>query len=187
MTRLHVSGGAAYALAVGKMKKEFGSVLPFSHNHGAWEVEDGRLCLLCEREAQAFTGNYFMCDAQIRTTVSLENGEQALVALRAQGARRGYYAGLSGEGALEILCMDAGRLTVLARTAFDWHHGEPYELTFRAKGDELWLTTGETTLHARDGRHAYGMAGLGMFRMGRASFGDLWIQDEGNRPSTYPG
>lgn len=177
MTRLHVHGKADYRLALGKMKKEFGSVLPFSHNHGAWEIEDGRLCLLCEREAQAFTGNYFMRDARVKAGVTLENGDQALVALRAQGARRGYYAGLSGEGALEILRMDAGKLSVLARAAFDWRPRRTYELVFTVKGDELTLSAGDITLRARDGRLAYGMTGLAMFRMGRAAFDDLSITE----------
>ena len=118
-----------------------------------------------------------MRDARVKAGVTLENGDQALVALRAQGARRGYYAGLSGEGALEILRMDAGKLSVLARAAFDWRPGRTYELVFTVKGDELTLSAGDITLRARDGRLAYGMTGLAMFRMGRAAFDDLSITE----------
>lgn len=175
LTRLHIFGSAEYTLCPRLSRREFGSVLPFSHNHGAWALEDGRMTLLCESEAQAFTGRYHMKNATVTGHVTLENGTQALIALRAQGARRGYYAGLYGEGRAAILLMDKGMLSVLAEGALDWKHGREYELRFSAQGDRLTLEADGVTLTAGDGRLAYGMTGYAMFSMGRASFGDLTV------------
>lgn len=83
-TLLHIWGPACYTLRPALLKKEFGSVIPFSHNHGAWDLEGGRLTLLCEEEAQAFTGNYFMRNCQLEAHITPRNGTQALVALRAR-------------------------------------------------------------------------------------------------------
>lgn len=177
LAHLRVYGAASYTLPTALMKKEFGSVLPFSHNHGAWELENGKLCLLCENEAQAFTGSYFMRDTEITGHATVYNGVQALVALRAQGVRRAYYAGIYGDGTLAILAMIEGRLEVLAQKAFDWHTGQEYAITFLAEGKRLTLTVEDVTLSACDSRLAYGMTGYAMFTMGRAAFGDLAVTE----------
>ena len=177
MKRLRIFGKARYTLRPSCTRKELGSVLPFSHNHGAWELDGGQMTLLCEREAQAFTGNYFARDARVSGKITLHSGTQALVALRAQGARRGLYAGLYGEGQLAILRMDAGALTVLATADFAWQYDQPYDVRFEARGDQLALTVAGVRLTAAAKAPAYGMAGYGMFAMGRASFGDLTVEE----------
>ena len=159
------------------LKKEFGSVIPFSHNHGAWDLEGGRLTLLCEKEAQAFTGNYFMRNCQLTARVTPRNGTQALVALRAQGARRGYYAGLYGAGRAAIMVMHEGEMRLLAQMPLDWILDREYTLCLCARGDRLILTVDGKTLEATDGSLPYGMAGYAMFAMGRADFGDLTIRE----------
>lgn len=40
-TLLRIWGPACYTLRPDLLKKEFGSVIPFSHNHGAWDLEGG--------------------------------------------------------------------------------------------------------------------------------------------------
>ncbi len=175
LTRLRIFGSAEYTLCPRLSRKEFGSVIPFSHNHGAWALENGKMTLLCEHEAQAFTGRYSMRDASVTGHVALENGTQALIALRAQGARRGYYAGIYGEGRAAILIMERGVLSVLVEGAFVWKRGQEYEIRFSVRGSQLTLELDGLTLTANDGRLAYGMTGYAMFDMGRASFGDLTV------------
>ena len=175
--RFHIFGKGSYTLRTAMLRTEFGSVIPFSHNHGAWSLENGLMQLLCESQAQAFTGSYFMRDACVTGRVALENGTQALLALRAQGARRGYYAGLYGANQIAILKMERGVLTPLAAQAFPWRLGETYALGFQAQGDRLTLTVGDIALTARDGGFAYGMTGYAMFSMGRAGFGDLTVAE----------
>lgn len=174
---LHISGKGSYTLCTAMLRTEFGSVIPFSHNHGAWSLENGLMQLLCESQAQAFTGSYFMRDACVTGSVALENGTQALLALRAQGACRGYYAGLYGENQIAILKMERGVLTPLATQAFSWQPGETYALRFRAQGGQLSLAVGDAALSAQDASFAYGMTGYAMFSMGRASFGDLTVAE----------
>ena len=176
-TLLRIWGPACYTLRPDLLKKEFGSVIPFSHNHGAWDLEGGRLTLLCEKEAQAFTGNYFMRNCQLEAHITPRNGTQALVALRAQGARRGYYAGLYGAGRAAIMVMHEGEMRLLAQMPLDWVLDREYTLHLRAQGDRLTLTVDGKTLEATDGSLAYGMAGYAMFAMGRADFGDLTIRE----------
>ena len=36
-----------YRICFAKQKKEFGTVTPFSAEHGAWEVTEGKLSLMC--------------------------------------------------------------------------------------------------------------------------------------------
>ena len=40
---LRIFGKAEYSLRLGMMPEEFMSILPFSHNHGAWRVEAERI------------------------------------------------------------------------------------------------------------------------------------------------
>ena len=175
--RLHIFGKGRYTLRTAMLRTEFGSVIPFSHNHGAWSLENGQMELLCESQAQAFTGSYFMRDACVTGWITPENGTQALLALRAQGARRGYYAGLYGENQIAILKMEQGVLTPLATQTFSWRSNEAYALTFQVQGDHLSLRVGDTVLAARDARFTYGMTGYAMFSMGRARFGDLTVAE----------
>lgn len=178
LTNLRIFGKAAYTLDVSRMKKEFGCILPFVHNHGAWELEGGRIHLLCESEAQAFTGNYFMQDAIVRAPIQPENGNSACLVLRAQGAQRGYYAGFHGANKLAILRREHGQMQVLAQTDFPWEYGKACELSFSAVGDCLSLQAGGVTLSVKDGSFPYGMTGFGMLSMGRAYFGNLTVQEQ---------
>ena len=113
----------------------------------------------------------------IRDSITPRNGTQALVALRAQGARRGYYAGLYGAGCAAIMVMHEGEMRLLAQMPLDWVLDREYTLHLRAQGDRLTLTVDGKTLEATDGSLAYGMAGYAMFAMGRADFGDLTIRE----------
>ncbi len=193
-----ISGPADYTIAMGRQKKEFGVITPFSANHGAWSLEDGKLALLCCEEAFAYAGPYYGKDMRVASRITPLNGESHLLLARAQGAMRGYAAGLetaslaeeasgsadraagsaesaSGSGRAVILKNDFG-YRVLASKPFDWKQGQEYEIEIRVLGKEIVLyIDGMEILRAEDGDYAYGMYGCGARTGGRTHFGDFRI------------
>ncbi len=173
-----IAGKAAYTIAIAKQKKEFGAVTPFAMDHGAWGVEDAMLSAMALDGCEAYTGNYFMRDARVNVPVLPLTGDGHLLCLRAQGCRRGYYAGFAAPGKVAILRKREGRFETLAEAAFDWKHGRQYSLAFQAQGELLSLDIdGVGTLKARDGSHAYGMCGVALTGMGRGQFGDMRVEE----------
>ncbi|WP_428770612.1 ADP-ribosylglycohydrolase family protein [Treponema sp. HNW] len=173
-----VSGKADYYIDFKKQYAEFASITPFSFNRGAWTLEDGRLNCLCLNDAEAFTGNYFMRDVKTETKLCLYRGDSALVSLRVQGARRGYYAGFDGRGAA-ILLKNGTELKTLARTDFKIENGKTYGFSFSAAADKLCFSVdGETLLEAYDKSLSYGMTGLCLMRGGRCSFDAFSVSEK---------
>jgi ADP-ribosylglycohydrolase len=175
-------GKARYTIALEKQKKEFASITPFSHNHGAWELVrnlSGTIYMeaMTAEHAEAMTGNYFMEDLELEGILVPHNGFSHLTGLRIQGALHGYYAGFHGEGKVVILKHDK-ILTELASLSFPWHYEQPYRMRFIAKGPSLSLEIdGKFLLACNDERFGYGMAGYAMYSMGRCGFGDLSIKE----------
>ena len=170
LTRLRVYGKADYALDFAKAKREFGSVLPFAHNHGAWALENGALCSLSSGHAESVTGNYYTRDAALTVSLTPENGASHLIGLRVQGARRGYYAGFDGENV--VICLRAGGKTItLASAPFVWTVERAYELSFTARGEQLTLAVdGREQLTETDATLGYGMAALAHYAMARCRY-----------------
>lgn len=173
-----ISGKASYRINVANMPQEFLSILPFSHNHGAWHVENGRIVVLALHHAEAMTGNYFMRDACVIGLIRPLNGASHLVSLRVQGTRRGYYAGFDGNGKVAILKNDGGEVTRLVQGLFSWQFEHDYQITFRAMGDELSLDLdGKSVLSTKDSSLEYGMTGYALYDSGRAELGDLIVEE----------
>ena len=173
-----IFGKADYTISVGMMTEEFMSILPFSQNHGAWNVEDGRIHVMALSHAEAMTGNYFMQDVAVTGRICPRNGMSHLISLRVQGTRRGYYAGFDGEGKAAIIKHEAGRVERLARVDCPWQFDENYELTFTACGNELALTINDkAVLTAKDDAFGWGMAGYAMYDSGRAELSDLTVKE----------
>ncbi len=180
ITSFSVSGKADYTIPMARMPKEWNCVLPFSHNHGSWNVEDGMLYALAIDRADAMTGNYFTKDVRVSARVCPLNGESHLLSARVQGTLRGYYAGLHGEREAAILANRHGKIETLASAPFDWSVDRQYLLTFVAKGDSLCLfVDGKEVLTAKDAELAYGMVGFSLQKTGRTRFGDLHVEEIG--------
>ena len=172
-----VRGKADYTVDLKKSRKEFGCVTPFSHDHGAWTLEDGKLHALTCEPAQAFTGRYFARDIRVAAPVTPENGEGHMLLVRAQGTRRGYMGGFTRPGEIALMRNDFG-LTALARANFEWQYGQTYELCLQAEGDTLTLSVdGKPILQAKDAAFAYGMAGFAKPFMGRTVYGNLRVKE----------
>jgi ADP-ribosylglycohydrolase len=177
-----VTGKARYTIALEKQCKEFASITPFSHNHGAWELvrhESGAVYMevMAAEHAEAMTGNYYMEDVALNGSMLPHNGVSHLAGLRIQGALRGYYAGFHGEGKAVILKHDK-TLTELASVSFPWQHETLYRIGFSAMASSLRLEIdGKPLVECEDSGFRYGMAGYALYSMGRCGFGDLSIEE----------
>ena len=171
-----VYGKAEYTVDMAKQRKELATVTPFIVNHGAWEIEDGRLGLMCYQESLAYTGNYYAKDLALSANVEVANGHNAVLLLRARGAMQSYMAGFAN-GEVCIWKQDFGMET-LASAPFDLELGREYALTFTAKGNTLTLEVeGEKLLEVTDDAYESGMWGLGANAMGRSFFGKLHVKE----------
>ena len=176
LDEFRVFGKADYSIDLAKQKKELATVTPFAVNHGAWEIENGRLGLMCCEESLAYTGNYYAKDIRVQAEVELENGDFPVLLLRARGAKQSYMAGFQG-GNVCIWRQDFG-LEELARAPFPVEYGRAYQLTFQAVGDTLSVDVdGANVLQVQDSTFTSGMVGLGACSMGRTFFGKLHIQE----------
>lgn len=184
-----ITGDSAYTISLAKQRKEFGTITPFAADHGAWEIEDGRLSLLRCGEAFAYAGNYYAGDCRITTEVEPVNGENHLLLMRAQGAMRGYALGFSGKGKAAIYKNDFGFIK-LAETDYPWETGQKYKFSAVAEGTEISLYIDDRqVLRVEDGQYAYGMYGCGSLSMGRTFFGDFAVRTKaaGQKPEQTRG
>ena len=178
MDEFSITGKANYSIAIAKQNPNFASVTPFSTDHGAWDLYGGTLNLMRQGEAFAYTGSYYAKDYSISAPVAPYNGTSHLLVCRAQGAKRGYAAGLGANGKAVIMKNDFG-FTTLAECDFPWEHGKKYMLQLFCIGDNLTLCIdGQIVLTAKDTAFDHGMFGCGSLAMGRTSFGDFQFSEK---------
>lgn len=177
LDEFHITGKSSYTISMAKQRKELGTITPFAVDHGAWSLEDGRLSLMRYEDAFAYGGNYYSRDYEVSTSVEPVNGDCHLVLIRAQGAMRGYAAGLCGDHKAVIYKNDFG-FKKLCEAEFDWKPGMVYNMVVSAKGSTISLSIdGNQVLSVEDEAFAYGMYGCGSLTMGRTFYGDFKIED----------
>jgi len=180
--RFTVSGKPDYVIDLAQQHKEFASITPFSHNHGSWDlVKDKKGTMQMEvmtlDHGEACTGNYFAKDVRVEGSATLYRGSSALVSLRVQGARRGYYAGLHKEK-LGIFKHEKGEFIALASTSFVGELERTYSLVFEAKGTKLQvIIDGQSPVSVEDSTFGYGMVGYAVYEGGRVGFGSLGVKE----------
>ncbi len=171
-------GKADYIIDISKSQREFDSILPFSHNLGAWELIDGKMQGLCVDYCEAYTGNYFSKDIKIEGKIIPEHGTNHLIGLRVQGAQRGYYAGFINENTVGIIKRIKGKDTIIKSCNYKWSFGNEYKLSFIAKGDNLTFSiNGEQILSTVDTAIKYGMISYALHDKGRALFGNMKVKE----------
>lgn len=171
-----IRGKAAYTIDISKQSKEFASVTPFSHNHGAWEIENSVMEAMCLEHAEAMTGNYYMTDVKVTGRITPHTGKSHLVSARVQGALRGYYGGFC-DGGIAIWRNNSG-LKKLVSCNFEWSYDKKYSVVLTARGRQLTLAIdGIDLLEVEDHTHQYGMAGYAMYGPGRCGFGNLTVEE----------
>ncbi|HHW21558.1 MAG TPA: ADP-ribosylglycohydrolase family protein [Clostridiaceae bacterium] len=172
-----IYGKAKYSIDFSKQLKNFGSVTPFSHNHGAWSIEDGKLDAMCCDYAQSFSGNYFARDYMVTAKITAENGSGHMLTARSQGIERGYHAGFDKPGKIAIYKNNFG-FEKLCEADFPWEYGKTYTVSLKAVADQITLyIDGEKLLEARDSDFAYGMFGFAKLYMGRTLFSDVTFEE----------
>lgn len=172
-----ISGRSKYTLSIEKQRKEFGTITPFSVDHGAWDiVKDGLSLMRCE-PAYAYAGNYFGKNYKITVPVTPINGENHFIQIRSQGAMRGYIGGLDEQGKIALYKNDFG-LKKIAQKDFDWKLGKTYLLKLEAMDNHITLSVDDNEiLRIEDESYSYGMYGCGSSGMGRTIFGDFMVEE----------
>ncbi len=173
-----ITGKAKYTIDFAKQMKNFGCITPFSHDHGAWTLEDGNLEAMSCDYAQAFSGHYFAKDYTVTAKVTPENGTGHMLSIRAQGAQRSYHAGFDKQGTIALYKNNFG-LTKLCEADFSWEYGRSYSVSLSATGDLITLSIdGKVLLEARDSDFTYGMFGFAKLYMGRTLYGNVLVEEK---------
>ncbi|MGG1311072.1 ADP-ribosylglycohydrolase family protein [Cohnella laeviribosi] len=168
-----IYGKANYSIDFKKQTMSFGCVTPFSHNHGAWSIEDGAMYLMTAEPSEAYTGNYFAQDYSVSVKLNPQSGYSHLVAVRAQGAMRGYHAGFDGENQVSLYINDFG-FKKLASRSYEWRFNQTYDFQVTVQGHTLTLAiNGEQVLQHQDDKFGYGMYGVSTIDAARAYFSDF--------------
>ncbi len=182
LERFTVSGKPDYRIDLSKQRKEFASITPFSHNHGSWSLvkSDGgtvEMEVMALEHGEACTGNYFARDIRVEGSVTLYRGSSALLSVRVEGARRGYYAGFH-KGELGIFKHEGGTFTALVSKSYSPELGRCYVLGLEARGKTLALgLEGKPILEVNDEAFGHGMVGYAVYEGGRVGFGSLNVKE----------
>jgi hypothetical protein len=175
-------GNAHYHIDLSKQCKEFQSITPFSHNHGAWElVKDSENRTWMEAMtldfADAMTGNYYLKDVLLKGSAICHSGKSVLMNLRVQGAQRGYYGGFF-DGNVGIFKKEKGVLEPLFTREGIPSLESCYNFQFSAKGTTLQLDiTGFETFNVEDSSFSHGMVGYATYDRARVGFGNLDVKE----------
>ncbi|GAA4840977.1 ADP-ribosylglycohydrolase family protein [Paenibacillus vulneris] len=172
-----IYGKADYRIDFGKQSMDFGCVTPFAHNHGAWSLVDGTMYLMTAEPSEAYTGSYFARDYSVSVKINPQIGDSHLVAIRAQGAMRGYHAGFDGKDQVAIYINDFG-YKKLVSASYAWQFNQEYDLKVTAQGNTITLSiNGEQVLTHTDDTWGYGMYGVSTLGVARAYYSDIRVRE----------
>ncbi|MGD1823604.1 MAG: ADP-ribosylglycohydrolase family protein [Pleomorphochaeta sp.] len=172
-----IKGKANYKIEMDKQTPEFRTITPFTINHGAWDIEDNYLNVMCLNHGEALVGNYFTKEVEISNSLKIESGNCGLLALRVQGAQRGYYGGFYKDQ-LVIGKTVNGKFEIINSKDFIITKDTKYSLKFKIENNNLSLyLDNNLELTCEDDLYKYGMVGLSMQDGGRTSFNTLSIKE----------
>lgn len=83
--------------------------------------------LMTAEPSEAYTGNYFAKDYSVSVTLNPQSGHSHMVAVRAQGAMRGYHVGFDGTDEVALYMNDFG-YKKLASCSYPWQLNQDYIL-----------------------------------------------------------
>lgn len=177
--RFQISGKASYSIDFAKQSKEFGSVTPFAHHRGQWNVRDGALHCISDGECSSYSGNYYAGDYSVEATVKAEAGDSHCLIIRAQGIMRHYLAGFDGPNQISFIRNDFGHQRLVS-ASYNWKHGEEYRFRLVAQKDHFaFYINGEKMLECRDAAFAGGMYGFGSLKPGESYISAVHVDEEG--------
>ncbi len=173
MDEFRIYGKADYKIDFSKQMSNFGNITPFASNHGAWSIEGDKLNSMRVGECESYSGNYYAKDYKVSVNLTPINGDTHFIAVRAQGAMRGYHLGFDGENNISIYINDFG-FKKIANAEFKWEIGKEYEFSVSAVGGKIELfIDGKNVISCSDSKFKYGMFGFSSISMGRTSFGNV--------------
>lgn len=175
MTGFSVSGEGRYNVDFSRQRVDFGSVTPLVHTGAAWRRVGNTLCHTRCKESFSYTGNYYAKDQSVAVDMTPNCGDQHLLAVRAGGIERGYFAGLDRDGTVAIYKNEFG-IQKLAHAPFAWRTDQKYRVEFSAVGDCLTLAVdGVAVLSVKDETFGSGMVGFGSLSIGRTTYQNLTV------------
>lgn len=164
--QFHITGQANYRIDFAKQSKEFGSVTPFSHHKGQWELQGHALRCVSDDHCSSYSGNYYTKNLSVEATVKPESGISHCLIIRAQGIMRHYLAGFDGTGTVSFIRNDFGYERLFS-VNYDWEHGKEYRMKLTAEEDHFILyINGDKVLDCTDTSFTYGMFGFGCLEQG---------------------
>ncbi|WP_268794462.1 ADP-ribosylglycohydrolase family protein [Paenibacillus sp. DMB20] len=174
--QFRISGPADYAIDFAKQAKEFGSITPFSHHRGRWELRDGALRCTTDGDCSSYSGNYYAGNMVVEALIKpMSGGSHGLIA-RAKGIERHYLAGFDGPGTVSFIRKDFGCKRLIS-AKYDWELGKEYRFKLVALKDHFTLyINGESVLECRDGAFARGMFGFGCLEKGENEIREVRVQ-----------
>lgn len=165
-----IYGNADYTIDFNKQVSNFGCITPFAHNNGAWSLEAGAMYLMTAEPSEAYTGNYFAKDYSVSVQLNPQSGHSHLVAVRAQGAMRGYHVGFDGANQVSLYINNFG-FTKLASAEFPWQLGKDYDFKVTVQGNSInFAIDGQEVLKHTDDTFDYGMFGVSTRTAARTYF-----------------
>ncbi len=168
-----IFGKASYSIDFSKQMMNFGCVTPFASNHGAWNIDEDKMMLMSYEPSETYTGNYFAKDYLVSCTVTPLNGETHFIALRAQGAMRGYHMGFDGKGNVSLYINDFG-YKKLAQFNFQWELNREYEFKACCERNKISFFINKQEIFTYvDDSFSYGMFGFSTLSLGRMAISNI--------------
>jgi ADP-ribosylglycohydrolase len=172
-----IFGKSNYTIDFSKQLINFGCVTPFAHNHGAWSIVDGAMYVMTAQPSEAYTGNYFSKDYTVSINVNPQSGYSHLVAVRAQGAMRGYHVGFDGENQVSLYINNFGFRKLVSCT-YPWNFNQDYDFEVTVEGSTITLClNGEKILQHTDDTFGYGMFGVSTVAAARTYFSNIRVTE----------
>lgn len=170
-----IYGSSKYTIDFSKSAAEFNSITPFSHNHGDWTIDNGKMACRSKGQCESYTGNYYMKNFKIRAMVTPVSGYSHNIMFRAKGIELGYHAGFDGAGRVSLFINDFG-FNRIASVPYEWDFNREYEFEIEALDDGIEFSIdGIKLIECSDSRFDHGMFGFSRLTGGETIYGDIEV------------
>ena len=175
-----ITGKGHHVIDFANEKEEFKCVTQMTYNRGKWNLENGKLHVITNSDAEAYTGNYYSGNIHFRAAIQPHIGLSYNLAFRVKGIMMGYHVGFNGENKVALIKNDHGHVTLIAKE-YLWNYNETY--TFEVTADKnhfIFRINGEVIFDFADDENNYfdyGMYGFSLLEPGRASIASLDVKE----------
>ena len=160
-------------------KEEFKCVTQMTYNRGKWNLDEGKLHVITNSDAEAYTGNYYSQDIHFKAELQPHAGFSHNLAFRVRGIMMGYHVGFNGKDTVALIKNDH-KHTVLIQKNYKWKFDDKYifEVMVR-KNHFIFCINGENIFDFTDNDNDYdhGMYGFSLLEPGRNSISFLDVKE----------